>query len=89
MLTFPLVMTVALIAPPYLLYLTPLYESSLRSAAVSVGLVIAGFLYFWTRLRVHCTPRTDPYVLSIGISIQNFPPQVDHSVRCGSSSEYP
>ncbi|MCA1836188.1 MAG: cytochrome c oxidase assembly protein, partial [Actinobacteria bacterium] len=72
-LTFPLVMTVALIAPLYLVYLTPLYEASLRSAAVSaavsVGLVIAGFLYFWTRLRVDPTPRSDPYLLSIGISV--------------------
>ena len=72
-LTFPLVMTVALIAPLYLVYLTPLYEATLRSAAVSaavsVGLVIAGFLYFWTRLRVDPTPRSDPYLLSIGISV--------------------
>jgi cytochrome c oxidase assembly factor CtaG len=72
-LTFPLLMTVALIAPLYLVYLTPLYEATLRSAAVSAavsaGLVIAGFLYFWTRLRVDPTPRTDPYLLSIGISV--------------------
>jgi cytochrome c oxidase assembly factor CtaG len=72
-LTFPLVMTAALIAPLYLVYLTPLYEASLRSAvvsaAVSVGLVIAGFLYFWTRLRIDPTPRTDPYLVSIAISI--------------------
>ena len=72
LLTFPLVITAALIAPLYLLYLTPLYEASLRSAtvgaAVSVGLVIAGFLYFWTRFRVDPTPRTDPYLISIAIS---------------------
>jgi cytochrome c oxidase assembly factor CtaG len=39
------------------------------SAAVSVGLVIAGFLYFWTRLRIDPTPRTDPYLVSIAISV--------------------
>jgi cytochrome c oxidase assembly factor CtaG len=73
MLTFPLVMTAVLIAPLYLVYLTPLYEASLRSAAmgaaVSVSLVIAGFLYFWTRLRIDPTPRTDPYLVSIAISV--------------------
>ena len=37
MLTFPLVMTAALIAPLYLVYLTSLYEASLRSAAVSAA----------------------------------------------------
>jgi len=72
LLTFPLVITAVLIAPLYLLYLTPLYEASLRSpavgAAVSAGLVIAGFLYFWTRFRLDPTPRTDPYLISIAIS---------------------
>jgi cytochrome c oxidase assembly factor CtaG len=51
-LTFPAVVTVALIAPLFVLYLTPLYEASLRSAVVGgmtgAGLVGAGFLYFWT-----------------------------------------
>ena len=31
--------------------------------------MIAGFLYFWTRFRVDPTPRTDPYLLSIAISV--------------------
>ena len=73
MLTFPLVITAVLIAPLYVLYLTPLYEASLRSAgvgaAVDVGLVLAGFVYFWTRFRLDPTPRADPYLISIGISI--------------------
>ncbi len=73
LLSFPLVITAALIAPLYVLYLTPLYEASLRSAgvgdAVSMGLVAAGFVYFWTRFRLDPTPRTDPYLLSIAISV--------------------
>jgi cytochrome c oxidase assembly factor CtaG len=72
-LTFPPVVTAALIAPLFVLYLTPLYEAGLRSgvvgAAVGVGLVAAGFLYFWTRLRVDPTPRTDPYLLAMAISV--------------------
>ncbi|HEY3894508.1 MAG TPA: cytochrome c oxidase assembly protein [Pseudonocardiaceae bacterium] len=72
-LTFPPVMTTALIAPLFVLYLTPLYEASLRSAviaaAVGTGLVAAGFCYFWTRFRLDPTPRKDPYVLAVAISI--------------------
>jgi cytochrome c oxidase assembly factor CtaG len=72
-LTFPIVVTVALIAPLFILYLTPLYEASLRSAVVgavvSVGLVAAGFFYFWTRFRIDPTPRTDPYLLTMAISV--------------------
>jgi cytochrome c oxidase assembly factor CtaG len=73
LLTFPLVVTAALIAPLFVLYLTPLYEASLRSpvlaGAVGVGLVGAGFLYFWSRLRIDPTPRADPYLVSIAISV--------------------
>jgi cytochrome c oxidase assembly factor CtaG len=72
-LTFPIVVTVALIAPLFILYLTPLYEASQRSAVVSaavgVGLVAAGFFYFWTRFRIDPTPRTDPYLLTMAISV--------------------
>ncbi|MBV8540342.1 MAG: cytochrome c oxidase assembly protein [Pseudonocardiales bacterium] len=72
-LTFPVVVTAALIAPLFVLYLTPLYEAGLRSAAlgaaVGVGLVAAGFLYFWTRLRIDPTPRADPYLLTMSISV--------------------
>jgi cytochrome c oxidase assembly factor CtaG len=72
-LTFPAVVTIALIAPLFVLYLTPLYEAGLRStavgAAIDVGLVAAGFLYFWTRFRIDPTPRTDPYLLTMAISV--------------------
>ncbi|MEO7195013.1 MAG: cytochrome c oxidase assembly protein [Pseudonocardiaceae bacterium] len=72
-LAFPVVVTAALIAPLFILYLTPLYEASLRSAAlgavVDVGLVLGGFLYFWTRFRIDPTPRADPYLLTMAISV--------------------
>lgn len=71
--TFPLVVTAVLIAPLFVLYLTPLYEAGLRSAVVGglvgAGLVAAGFVYFWTRFRIDPTPRKDPYILSVGISV--------------------
>jgi cytochrome c oxidase assembly factor CtaG len=72
-LTFPLVVTVVLVAPMFLLYLTPLYEQCLRHAAVDdlvhVGVVGAGFVYFWTRLGVDPTPRRDSYLVSLWISL--------------------
>ncbi|MBV9143207.1 MAG: cytochrome c oxidase assembly protein [Pseudonocardiales bacterium] len=72
-LSFPVVVTAALIAPLFVLYLTPLYAASLQSAAVGgvvgVGLVAAGFLYFWTRFRIDPTPRADPYLLTMAISV--------------------
>ncbi|HEV7452416.1 MAG TPA: cytochrome c oxidase assembly protein [Pseudonocardiaceae bacterium] len=37
--------------------------------ALGVGLVAAGFLYFWTRFRIDPTPRTDPYLLTMAISV--------------------
>lgn len=72
LLTFPLVITVLLIAPPLLLYLTPLYELTLRHGAVDevvrLGLLGCGFAYFWTRLRLDPTPREDHHLVSFAIS---------------------
>ncbi len=71
--TFPLVVTVALVVPLLVLYLSPLYALTLRSAAASgvcaAVLVATGFVYFWTRLRIDPTPRTDPYGITIWITI--------------------
>jgi cytochrome c oxidase assembly factor CtaG len=72
-LTFPPAMAIALIAPLYVVYLTPLYEPTQRHAvgagAVGAGLLGAGFLYFWTRLRVDPTPRADPHLITVAMSI--------------------
>lgn len=71
-LTFPLVVTVVFCAPMPLIYLTPIYQASLEHgwAGVLVGLwlLASGSLYFWTRFRIDPTPRTDPYLVSLGIS---------------------
>lgn len=72
-LTFPLVITTLLIVPPFLIYLTPLYELCLRNSAVDslvrLVLVGCGFVYFWTRLQVDPTPREDHHLVSFGISM--------------------
>ena len=71
-LTFPLVVTVILVAPPFVLYLTPLYDVVLANAFVDglvrTGLVLAGFVYFWTRIRLDPTPREDAHLVSVWIA---------------------
>jgi cytochrome c oxidase assembly factor CtaG len=65
--------TLALIAPPFLLYLTGLYPLELRSAAVSglvsVGLLAAGLLYVVSRLQIDPVPRPTHHGLTLGIAI--------------------
>ncbi|MFD9895856.1 cytochrome c oxidase assembly protein [Amycolatopsis sp. NPDC059027] len=72
-LTFPLVVTAMLAAPPLLIYLTPLYEltldSSIVDALVRLLLVLAGFGYFWTRIQLDPTPRDDSHLVSVWISL--------------------
>ncbi|WP_020643698.1 cytochrome c oxidase assembly protein [Amycolatopsis balhimycina] len=71
-LTFPPVVTVVLVAPVLMLYLTPLYDVTLRSSVVDglvrLALVLAGFTYFWTRLGLDPTPREDPHLVSVWIA---------------------
>ncbi|MGW3958660.1 cytochrome c oxidase assembly protein [Amycolatopsis sp. NPDC005003] len=71
-LTFPPVVTLVLVAPVLVLYLTPLYDLTLRSpladGLVRLILVLAGFTYFWTRLGLDPTPRQDPHLVSVWIA---------------------
>jgi cytochrome c oxidase assembly factor CtaG len=73
LLTFPPVMALALIAPLFVVYLTPLYLPAQRhgwiSGPVGVGVVASGFLYFWTRLRLDPAPRSDPHLVTVAMSI--------------------
>lgn len=72
-LTFPLVATLGLVVPLMVLYLSPLYEETLRSAVagavVGVVLTASGFVYFWTRFRIDPTPRRDPYGITLVLTI--------------------
>ncbi|MEU8636732.1 cytochrome c oxidase assembly protein [Amycolatopsis sp. NPDC048633] len=71
-LTFPPVVTLTLVVPVLVLYLTPLYDLTLRSPVadglVRLALVLSGFTYFWTRLGLDPTPRTDPHLVSVWIA---------------------
>ncbi|MBN9757482.1 MULTISPECIES: cytochrome c oxidase assembly protein [unclassified Pseudonocardia] len=73
LLTGPFAATVLLVAPLMVLYLTPLYVATLRdgvvSGAVGAGLVVCGFVYFWTRLRIDPTPASTPYPVTLVLTI--------------------
>ncbi|MEW1960625.1 cytochrome c oxidase assembly protein [Kineococcus sp. NPDC059986] len=72
-LTFPVVVTGVLMVPMYVLYLTPLYDLTLRhesaDAVARLVLLCCGFVYFWTRLQVDPTPRQDTHLVSFAISL--------------------
>jgi cytochrome c oxidase assembly factor CtaG len=72
-LTFPLVVTVVLVVPLLVLYLSPLYVLTLESAVASgvAGTVVAltGFVYYWSRFRVDPTPRRDSYLVTLWITV--------------------
>jgi cytochrome c oxidase assembly factor CtaG len=69
----PGIATLALVAPPFVLYLTGLYPLELESAAVSglvaLGLLAAGLLYAVSRLQIDPVPRTTHHGLTLGIAI--------------------
>ncbi|AEA22337.1 Cytochrome c oxidase caa3-type, assembly factor CtaG-related protein [Pseudonocardia dioxanivorans CB1190] len=71
--TVPPVVTVLLIVPILVLYMSPLYEATLRDAtvsgAVAAMLMLVGFVYFWTRFRVDPTPRAGSYGVTLAITI--------------------
>ncbi len=71
--TAPLVVTVVLVLPLLVLYLSPLYELTLRSAAAdglaASVITVTGFVYFWTRFSIDPTPRAGSYGLTLVITI--------------------
>jgi cytochrome c oxidase assembly factor CtaG len=71
--TFPLVITVVLVLPLPVVYFSGLYERSLRdplvSGMVGAAVLLVGFVYFWSRLRVDPVPRRDAYGVTLAISI--------------------
>lgn len=68
----PPVTSVAMLATPWLLYLTPWYVASMTGPLATLTrilLVIIGFGYFYARLQADPVPRRFPPLMSIGISI--------------------
>ena len=69
----PATTSAAMLATPWMLYLTPWYVASLRHAAVgattSVLLMVIGFCYFYARLQADPVPHRYSAALSLIISI--------------------
>jgi cytochrome c oxidase assembly factor CtaG len=72
-LAFPLTTSVAMLATPWLLYLTPWYTASLQhgwlGALTRIFLVLVGFGYFYSRLQADPVPRRFSQLISLLISV--------------------
>lgn len=72
-LAHPLTTSLAMLATPWLLYLTPWYTAALESewigAPTRVLLVVIGFGYFYARLQADLVPRRYSQLISLLISV--------------------
>ena len=72
LLTFPLITTFVLVVMPFLVYFTPWYAAGFRSVLIAqvthVALIVPGFVFFWTLLRVDPVPKAYPYVVALWIT---------------------
>jgi cytochrome c oxidase assembly factor CtaG len=71
-LTFPVITTFVLVLTPFLVYFTPWYAAGFSSVLVGqvthVALMVPGFVFFWTLLRVDPVPKAYPYVVALWIT---------------------
>ena len=61
-----------LVVTPFLVYFTPWYAAGFRSVLVAqlthLALLVPGFVFFWTLLRVDPVPKAYPYVVALWIT---------------------
>ena len=71
-LTFPAITTLALIAVPFVMYFTGWYTATFHSVAVRevtfLALMVPGYVFFWTLLRVDPVPKVYSYGVSLWIT---------------------
>jgi cytochrome c oxidase assembly factor CtaG len=71
-LTFPAITTFALVAVPFVMYFTSWYTAVFHSTTVReltyLVLMVPGFVFFWTLLRVDPVPKQYPYAVSMWIT---------------------
>jgi cytochrome c oxidase assembly factor CtaG len=71
-LTFPAITTLALVAVPFVMYFTSWYTAVFHSGPLRevtyLILMVPGYVFFWTLLRVDPVPKEYPYVVSMWIT---------------------
>ena len=71
-LTFPAITTLALVAVPMTMYFTSWYPATFHSGTIReltyLVLMIPGYVFFWTLLRVDPVPKRYPYGVSMWIT---------------------
>jgi cytochrome c oxidase assembly factor CtaG len=71
-LTFPGITTMVLVIMPFLVYFTSWYAAGFHSVAVRelthLALMVPGFVFFWTLLRVDPVPKAYPYLVSLWVT---------------------
>ena len=71
-LTFPAITTMVLVIVPFPVYFTSWYEAGFHSVAVReltyLALMVPGFVFFWTLLRVDPVPRAYPYLVALWVT---------------------
>ncbi len=70
--TFPAITTFALVAVPFVMFFTSWYTAVFHSGAVReltyLALMVPGFVFFWTLLRVDPVPRKYSYAVAMWIT---------------------
>jgi cytochrome c oxidase assembly factor CtaG len=70
--TFPAITTLVLVIMPFLVYFTSWYVAGFHSTAVRelthLALLVPGFVFFWTLLRVDPVPKAYPYLVSLWVT---------------------
>ena len=71
-LTFPAITTFALVAVPFVMYFTSWYTAVFHSTSVReltyLVLMVPGYVFFWTLLRVDPVPKQYPYAVTMWIT---------------------
>ncbi len=70
--TFPAITTLALVAVPMVMYFTSWYTATFHSDAIReltyLALMVPGYVFFWTLLRVDPVPKRYPYGVAMWIT---------------------
>ncbi|HEY3871026.1 MAG TPA: cytochrome c oxidase assembly protein [Actinocrinis sp.] len=69
---FPAVVSAFVLSTPFLVYLTPWFETAMRSSVqneiLRFTLLAVGYYYYWMRLRIDPVPHEYPHMISVWIT---------------------